>query len=131
MADQINEVNERLLDQKLESDLTEVDIPDTEEPENQESNVPLVWDPRELDFYRNHVESERPDEIQDFAEDNEQAFEQTKDIKPDDYSRWEERFLISHHQTLSLEELSERTGRSEEETKSKLASMGILSNIPE
>ncbi len=91
------------------------------------SEIPVPWDPREVEHLASNRKKMDNDELEEFLRKNSEFHEQMGEIDEwKGFTRWEERFIIQQHQALSTGEIAEELDRDIEEVKVKMHIMGLL-----
>jgi iron uptake system EfeUOB component EfeO/EfeM len=65
------------------------------------------------------------EDVREFMERDSGFQERLRETDFSGFSRWEERFLITHHSSLDSDEMAERLDRDTEEIGLKLHAMGL------
>jgi hypothetical protein len=114
-----------MLDNIQDSQYTTSEAPVQEPSEPEGTGIPFVWDPREMEYYESHAGDMDEEDIREFMERDSDFQERLRETDFSGFSRWEERFLITHHSSLEEENLAERLDRDEQEVALKLHAMGL------
>ncbi|MBC5792640.1 MAG: hypothetical protein H8Z69_01235 [Nanohaloarchaea archaeon] len=87
---------------------------------------PMQWDPRESEFFFNNRDSMGNDELKKFLEGSSDFQESLEDQEEwDEFSRDEERKLVTMQGGMQADQIAEELGRDEEEVKLKMRMMGM------
>ena len=114
-----------MLDEMQKSEDTTTELPSQDESEPEGTGIPFVWDPREMEYYENNAGDMDEEDVKKFMERDSGFQERLRETDFSGFSRWEERFLITHHSSLDSDEMAERLDRDTEEIGLKLHAMGL------
>jgi len=129
-----------LMQESLETDEAEIDEEGVDRPEMKNkqnkrdekvekestSKIPFSWDPREIKHLANNRPEMSNEELKKFFEgdtDLHEELEEADDWKG--FSRWEERFIVQHHNSMDEEEIADQIGRDTREVNLKMRIMGL------
>lgn len=103
-----------------------VDAGESREPEDKAafSDSP---DPQEIEFLAKNRSSMDNDRLREFLSKDSQFHDDLESMDDfDDFSRWEERFLIQHHNEMDVDAIADNLDRGARQVRLKMRLMGFL-----
>lgn len=121
------EVDER--DEKPEMSRKRKQLDEKAEREST-SKIPAPWDPQEVEHLARNRKKMDNEELEEFLRKDHELQEELAERDWEDFSRWEERFLIQNHHSMTPEEAATELDREGREVELKMRTMGLNPSEP-
>lgn len=94
------------------------------------SKIPAPWDPQEIQHLVENRKKMDNEELEEFLRKDHELQEELQERDWTRFSRWEERFLIQNHKTMTPEEVATELDRDGREVELKMRTMGLKPSEP-